>query len=772
MKKHTFKSLLLTISLLLSTGISLNAQSVKAKNTVTITSMTPTSGSFVGNTLITLKGTGFNKDSTAGVFLKNAANPNGIGVAVVNYLSDSVITFNSPPRSGAGTYSVYLELLKNAKKINSPSNFDYKLPEIIAITPDSTSTKGNKTIAIAGRYFSNQTNAVVVNFDSAGATIIEVSDTLIKVKNPNSPSAKTTYVSVGVLGQFSAQNDASKFTYTSDKPDSIYTISLENLTGLSKKYKIFVLGYSTNSQKMLTVNSELMGTFTPMPSTPDSGYVESYELGKEITKITVSSTNPIVGARIYFFVADTTVSYKDSSNRTSNHNLGFKYLASGANVNQVMNPPQMDYPQYSYIEATFESNQGLFIDISTVDGFFFPISLLAQNNAGVELDRIGQPNSITAHQIISAYKPFMKNLQLGGEPAEPYNSLFYPVNQDLTALLNPGLYLDGNVSRLETVFDSALNVLFTDSSLNMNIWQNGKGNFNAYYDVVPVKNKTFPGTNNSHSALEFKCDTSKSLYAFNPVGFSVVSYEDASTKMRKAIMGTIQSKVLTFETPLPSNVGLSIGMYVSSGGGSIDGITKISKINMNRAKDKIISVVLDSCSNYSSSFQYKFSKAPTNYYYSSGQMTYAGIGLFADGAYRYADKNDQTVVNGLENQISTALNRGVAVVKFNDTTSKGRTTKNWAIETGWYPKGEPQNYFSYFMHTGKVGDQHIFSLPNGKVKSARGEYMSKAYGFAYDENPNPLGGYDGPQVPSEFSGVFPKGTKKLLLVLGPWKTQE
>jgi hypothetical protein len=738
----TTKKAIIAIIILIMMVSTLSAQ--------TITSISPTSGSLTGNTVVTIKGTGFTTKPTV---LFGAV---GVPLNDIKVVSNTKIIVKSPAVSSPK--SVKVTVIVNGNSATAPKFFEYKLPEITSISPDSSSVKGNEIITIKGNYLSG---ATYVKFDQAGNPPLTVNDTIITVKNPPHISGKVG-VRVQVQGVYSNINDNSKFIYSSNVPKGLYSISLKDSTGLSKKYKVYVLGYTTNSQKMLTVNPvTLEGEFTTITS--KKGYIESYELGKEITSIKVSNQNPIVGARIFFFIADTSKTYNDNASKTSNRNLGFPFSESGASVLQVDNPPQTDFPPYSYIEATFEANQGLYLDVSTVDGFFFPLSIIAEDNNGVELDRIGQSKGITAAGVANAYKPFMKNVKADKD----YDSLYYVVNSDVAALLNPGLYLENNTSALETVFDEALNKLFTDATLKMNIWQNGDNKFQAYYDVKPVL-KTFPNTSNTHEALEFTSAGATTLHVFNPVGFSVVSYFDSTSNTRKPIMGSIAKETLLFETPLPLDTGLTVGMYVCSGGGSTDGKTQITKIN--KVQNKIVSVNLSSSKDYASTFQYKFAKAPTNYYYSSGQMTFAGIGLFADGPFRYPnDKNLQIVVNGLENQISTALNRGVAVKTFTDTSSKGHTTKNWEVETNWYPSGEPQNLFSYFMHTAKVNGINIFSLPKNSVQSARGDVMAKAYGFAYDENPVGNSNQVQPQVPSEFPGAYPKGTTKLKLVLGAWK---
>ena len=721
-----------------------------------VDSISPSSSSLYGNTLVTINGSGFTSSSKVTVQF----GVTGVLSSDITVVSDTKILVRNPAVSKE--QSVNVKVLVGSVTCKNQPNFNYKLPHIKSFNPPKGSTKGNETITIHGKYF---TGASYVKFGESGSTPLTVSDTLITVKSP-AHAKDSVDISVEVQGKYGVSS--TKFKYQNKSAKSSYVLSLENLTGLDSNYKVYVLGFSTGSKKKLIVDSNTkQGAFTTISD--KKGYITSYELGSDITSIKLSNLNPIDGARIYFFVKNTSKTYKDNSSKTSNGNLGFKYNSYGTDVNQVGNPPQSDFPQYNYIEVTYLANEGMFLDVSSVDGFFFPVSVIAEDATGKELGRVGQTAGISGKAIADAYKPFMKNYS----NSTAYNDLYYSVDKDLVALLNPGLYLENNTSSLETVFDTALNKIFTDASYNMNIWQKNNDGTEYYFKVYPVKDVVFPGTSNKHDALEFKAPTlSETLYVFNPVGFSVVSYLDATTKQRMPIKGTISNNVLTFENPLPNDVGLVEGMYISNGGCIADQTITINQINKNTVNE-IVSVNVNTKPRCASpKFQYKFSKAPTNYYYSSGHMTFAGLGLFADGPYRYSDKNIQTIVNGLENQISTALNRGVALVKSTDTTSNGRTTTSWGKETNWYPANQPQNLFSYFMHTAKVGSQNIFALPKNAVKSAQGDYMAQAYGFAYDEDPIEIQQTNQPPVPAEFSGAFPTGTTQLKLELGPWKAKK
>ncbi|MFY7669640.1 IPT/TIG domain-containing protein [Tenacibaculum sp. MEBiC06402] len=722
----------------------------------TVTSIKPSSSSLYGNTAVTITGSGFTSSSKITVLF----GATGVVPKDITVVSDSKIIVRNPAVSKQ--QSVNVKVLVGSVTCKNQPSFNYELPKIKTFNPPKGSTKGNEIITIHGKYF---TGASYVKFGESGSTPLKVSDTLITVKNPAHAKGSVD-LSVEVQGKYGVATK--KFNYQNKSARSSYVLSLENLTGLDSKYKVYVLGFSTGSKKKLIVDSKTkQGSFATISD--KKGYITSYELGSDIASVKLSNLNPIDGARIYFFVKNTDKKYKDNSSKTSNGNLGFKYDTYGADVNQVGNPPQSDFPQYNYIEVTYLADQGMFLDVSSVDGFFFPVSVIAEGAAGKELGRVGQTAGVSGKEIADAYKPFMKKYS----NSAAYNDLYYPVDKDLVALLNPGLYLENNTSSLETVFDTALNKLYTDASYNMNIWQKNNDGVEYYFKASPVKDIVFPGTPNKHDALEFKAPTlSEKLYLFNPVGFSVVSYYDATTKKRESIKGSIKKGVLTFDNPLPADVGLTKGMYVSNGGCVKDQTITIQHINKNAANE-IVSLKLNTdikCT--SPSAQYKFSKAPTNYYYSSGHMTFAGIGLFADGPYRYSDKNIQTIVNGLENQISTALNRGVALIKPTDTGTPGRTTTGWGKETNWYPKGQPQNLFSYFMHTAKVGKQNIFALPKNAVKSAQKEYMAQAYGFAYDEDPIEITKTNQPPVPAEFSGAYPTGTTQLKLVLGPWKAKK
>jgi hypothetical protein len=124
------------------------------------------------------------------------------------------------------------------------------------------------------------------------------------------------------------------------------------------------------------------------------------------------------------------------------------------------------------------------------------------------------------------------------------------------------------------------------------------------------------------------------------------------------------------------------------------------------------------------------------------------------------------VALGLQRDIVSALNRGVALLG-GTSGLNGENSDYWGRERNWYPEGSTYNVFSRFMHTARIGNQHINVLPRGAVKDAQGVKMGQSYGFAYDESPvhsDP----NQPNVPSKFDPT-PANTRKVQIWFGPWR---
>ena len=149
----------------------------------------------------------------------------------------------------------------------------------------------------------------------------------------------------------------------------------------------------------------------------------------------------------------------------------------------------------------------------------------------------------------------------------------------------------------------------------------------------------------------------------------------------------------------------------------------------------------------------------------SGCMVFANDGVFADSSANAVISGPSYVALGLQRDIVSALNRGVALLGGNSGTN-GENSQFWGVETNWYPAGQTYNVFSRFMHTGLIRGQHINVLPPRAVKDAQGAKMGQSYGFAFDESPVHSDANQ-PNVPSKFDPT-PAGTTVVRITLGSW----
>lgn len=525
-------------------------------------------------------------------------------------------------------------------------------------------------------------------------------------------------------------------------------IALENQTGLdSGQYTIYALGYSVASWQMLLND----GTFGPIPS--GSGTIESYPVGSGLlSQISIDESTSLTGARVYFFVAGAgqpapTMSYNNGA------------------VIQIDNPPNANYPPYSFIEITQNPSYSStpVIDVQTVDGFIFPLTISL--NGG---QQVGQPSPAGAINRVSIFKAYKNFMNAQGDAGQPYKKLQF--TNAGGGLLNPYFYLtetDSNnqflnlTSPLNTVFDNALKKLFSNGHLSLQGVVGGSIPADVY-TVVSTGPQSYPGSDFTIPALQFKGQTYGNTFnVFNPAGMTVT----LNPKNGKPITGTINGTSLTFDKPVAKKA-LAPGMFVQGVGTNTT--TKIQSLVTQ--KNGIGGVVLNQDLGVPGlqHTQYVFSKVP-GLFYSSGAMVFGNEGVFADGAAQFpSDSASSTVLENLENQIVTALNRGVATLG-PASGNPGYTSAYWFTETNWYPAGKPQNLFSLFMHTGKIAKVGIFTQPSPAAKNARGQLMGQAYGFAFDESPAVVSGLSTqPPVPSKFDPA-PAGTTAITVTLGPWE---
>ena len=555
------------------------------------------------------------------------------------------------------------------------------------------------------------------------------------------------------------------------------SIPLQNQTGLDEaNFSIYVLGFSTTSKKMLSVGSGTTATFVPVTSA--SGTLPAYKLGTEISQINIDVTPPldgIDGARIYFFVAD---------NSKFPSAPAISYTNSGANVTNVKNPPNSDAPPYTFSEFTVvDLNYGAVIDLQSVDGFTFPLNLTLNDSLGA----VGQPLSagsgFNRSSILAAYKTFINGV---GSSDAPFLDLQYGTNSG--GLLNPGLYLTETDSTnqltnlkspLNNLFDDELRTLFSNAQLSIQ-GVSASGISADVYTVESTGEQLLPTASGlSHPALRFKGKTNGiELNVFSPLGLCTLAYDDNGTSA--AISGQLNDTTLTFNQPLPADTNIVVGMYVSGAG--VDPNNTTVKSITRDTNNNITGVMISGTeTGKPAPSQYGFSKIPA-VFMTSGAMVFANAGVFAYSGNYSAEQ--ATVVLNLQNQLVSALNRGVANAAPTSGTD-GYSSQYWGTQTNWYPANKTQNLFSLFMHTAVV-DTTVYKIENeivdeisGKIPifiqaanstaCAQGTTMGQAYGFAYDENagPVPPAPQGQPEVPSKFDPL-PSGANVLTITLGAW----
>lgn len=173
----------------------------QAPGVPTLTSISATSGSTAGGTLLTLAGTNL-REATGVSF--------GGTTATFVALSDTEIVVVTPAHD-AGTWDIIITTLGGRSALTADSQFTYTAtapPEVSAVSPSSGSTAGGAVVQLTG---SNFTGATAVFFGEVSARFTFLSDTSILAF---APSQGTGTVPVTVLtASGTSVTGAAQFTY-------------------------------------------------------------------------------------------------------------------------------------------------------------------------------------------------------------------------------------------------------------------------------------------------------------------------------------------------------------------------------------------------------------------------------------------------------------------------------------------------------------------------------------------------------------------------------
>ena len=158
----------------------------------TLTSVSPTSGTSLGGTSITLTGTGFSANSPG----TNSVTVDGNAATSVVVVSDTSITCDTPAGTAGATVDVVVSNANGSATLSSSYSY-HPAPAVTSVSPTSGTSLGGTSITITGSGFSNNspgTNTVTVD-GNAATSVVVVSDTSITCDTP----AGTAGASVDVV---------------------------------------------------------------------------------------------------------------------------------------------------------------------------------------------------------------------------------------------------------------------------------------------------------------------------------------------------------------------------------------------------------------------------------------------------------------------------------------------------------------------------------------------------------------------------------------------
>ncbi|HXQ58748.1 MAG TPA: IPT/TIG domain-containing protein, partial [Acidimicrobiales bacterium] len=166
----------------------------------TVTGIRPPSGPVAGGTKVTITGSGF-----TGATIVDFGSTSASFIVV----SDRSIKATTPAES-VGTVHVTVTTPDGTSATSTADQFTFTPPTVTGIRPPSAPASGGKTVTITGSGF---TGATMVDFGSASASFIVISDTSIKAKTP-AEAVGTVHVTVTTPDGTSATSTADQFTFT------------------------------------------------------------------------------------------------------------------------------------------------------------------------------------------------------------------------------------------------------------------------------------------------------------------------------------------------------------------------------------------------------------------------------------------------------------------------------------------------------------------------------------------------------------------------------
>jgi hypothetical protein len=171
-----------------------------------VTSVSPTSGSTAGGTVVTVNGSGF--------MAASAVKFGTVAASAFTVLSDTQLVATAPAQA-SGTVDITVTTPTSTSSTGSADHFTYNnasAPTVTSVTPSSGTTAGGTLVTIFG---TNLAAATSVTFGGTAATIIaNYGSTAVIAKSP-AHAVGTVDIQVTTAGGTSSTGSADHFTYSS-----------------------------------------------------------------------------------------------------------------------------------------------------------------------------------------------------------------------------------------------------------------------------------------------------------------------------------------------------------------------------------------------------------------------------------------------------------------------------------------------------------------------------------------------------------------------------
>lgn len=147
---------------------------------------------------------------------------------------------------------------------------------------------------------------------------------------------------------------------------------------------------------------------------------------------------------------------------------------------------------------------------------------------------------------------------------------------------------------------------------------------------------------------------------------------------------------------------------------------------------------------------------------SAGEQVFANNGVFSDNVPRFGNGLNSIILGNLENQVVSALTRGIANLATPSTYAN--TTAYWTDHAQAFPQGQKANLYAKFLHTGTIGGTNIFI--DGRVYAFPYSDQGDQAAFFAIHNPNSISITLGPWSSTPTSPAITSGAAATSATVG------